>query len=131
MKPKVDRKSVQNGSEPRTCPQAVNDWQARFFPAIGQFTSKQPFNLSAWEQTIIDSPVKRLDFNKLIPVTEDCLFLDVYVPRKVLEKAAQSPHGFKGAAVLAWVSSLFALQSMSNRHFRCTDILRFTVAVIS
>ncbi|KAJ3492800.1 hypothetical protein NLG97_g5135 [Lecanicillium saksenae] len=100
--PLVDRGAVRNGSEHRTCPQAIPAWQSKAFVPIDEFSaSGKPFNLTAWEQAIEDAPPIPIDTTK--GTTEDCLFLDVHVPKKILERAQRHPKGFHGVPVLVWV----------------------------
>ena len=46
-------------------------------------------------------PASIPDYNR--GVSEDCLFLDVYVPRKVLNEAGNKKGALQGAPVLFWV----------------------------
>lgn len=77
-----------------------------------------PFNLSIWEDAVRDAPQPNVDFNAAS--SEDCLFLDVHVPKTVLESAgkasSKSHKKNKGAAVLVWVSTTtpFCLFLCSN-----------------
>ncbi|KAJ6782487.1 hypothetical protein PWT90_05290 [Aphanocladium album] len=102
VSPLVDRSTVRNGSEQRTCPQGIPAWQSKAIVPIAQFSaSGKPFNLSAWEQAIEDAPPIPIDTTK--GTTEDCLFLDVHVPKKIFERAQRNPKGFHGVPVLVWV----------------------------
>uniref|UniRef100_A0A8H7K424 Carboxylic ester hydrolase n=1 Tax=Bionectria ochroleuca TaxID=29856 RepID=A0A8H7K424_BIOOC len=92
--PLTNRNEIQNGSQPRTCPQGVAGWQARAFGPIGAFTNGKPFTLEAWEQAIQNSSIPPIDFNKAS--SEDCLFLDVHVPKKIFKSKC-------GAPVLVWI----------------------------
>ncbi|VUC31343.1 unnamed protein product [Clonostachys rosea] len=93
--PLTNRNEVQNGSQQRTCPQGVPGWQSKAYQPIGAFTSGgKPFTLEAWEQAIRNSPVPPIDFNN--GTSEDCLFLDVHVPKKVFKSKC-------GAPVLVWI----------------------------
>ncbi|CAI6094443.1 unnamed protein product [Clonostachys chloroleuca] len=92
--PLTNRNEIQNGSQPRTCPQGVAGWQARAFGPIGAFTNGKPFTLEAWEQEIQDSSIPPIDFNKA--TSEDCLFLDVHVPKRIFKNKC-------GAPVLVWI----------------------------
>ncbi|CAG9984033.1 unnamed protein product [Clonostachys byssicola] len=90
--PLTNRNEIQNGSQPRTCPQGVAGWQARAFGPIGAFTNGKPFTLEAWEQAIQNSSIPPIDFNKAS--SEDCLFLDVHVPKKIFKSKCGAPiHG--------------------------------------
>ncbi|TQV99795.1 acetylcholinesterase [Cordyceps javanica] len=101
--PLADRSTVRNGSEPRTCPQGIPAWQSKAFVPIDEFSTRgAPFNLSAWERAIEDAPALPIDTTQ--GTTEDCLFLDVHVPKKIWERAQRQPEGgFHGVPVLVWV----------------------------
>jgi hypothetical protein len=59
----------------------------------------QPFTLDAWVEDFRNATVPpNLDFNR--DTTEDCLFLDVHVPRKGFERARE---GVASASVLVFV----------------------------
>ena len=101
--PLTDRITVRNGSEIRICPQGVPEWQLKAFAPITKYSSGAPFTLENWEKDIATMEPPKIDFYS--GNTEDCLFLDVYVPAKVLEKKRKHSKGFKGVPVLAWVCS--------------------------
>jgi hypothetical protein len=59
----------------------------------------QPFTLDAWVEDFRNATVPpHLDFNR--ETTEDCLFLDVHVPKRVFERARE---GLSSASVLVFV----------------------------
>ena len=76
-------------------------WQAKALGPVAEYTAGKPFTLQSWEDDIANATAPP---SGSIPVTEDCLFLDVHVPRKVFIEAAKDPNGFKGVPVLFWVS---------------------------
>ena len=92
---------VNDGSIGRICPQASPAWElvaAQFLPA---YLTGQPFNLSAAEAAIAQAASSQ-------PVqdprtTEDCLFLDVVVPRTIFHKATRRVNATAGAPVLVWI----------------------------
>ena len=87
---------------PRTCPQGLPDWQLRVAVPVAEYENGKPFTLAAFEADIANATAPGgFDLNQ--GVTEDCLFLDVFVPRKVLESTKQDRTGRRGAPVLAWV----------------------------
>ena len=101
LPPKTDRSTIQTGSEIRTCPQGVPDWQSNAFIPISRFSNGVPFTLEAWEAAINSStPFPQSVFNG--NVTEDCLFLDVHVPGEILRSAQGDKRA--EAPVLVWVS---------------------------
>ena len=108
---------VKNGSEPKTCPQGLPDWQTRFALPEALFLNGEPYSLEAYEANVPNATVPPLpDFNQ--NATEDCLFLDVHVPRKVL--VASEQRGYTGAPVLVWVcqgpSELLARWALTLRR---------------
>ncbi|RYN71466.1 hypothetical protein AA0117_g9561 [Alternaria alternata] len=96
--PEENRSFVNNGSIPRMCPQAEPGW---FQEATAYGISRLlglPYNMT---QPYTPSGAKS---SSAVPAqnpdeTEDCLFLDVFVPKDVLSKAGK---GF-GVPVLVWI----------------------------
>ncbi|KAM0227358.1 hypothetical protein ACHAPO_011605 [Fusarium lateritium] len=95
----MNRDDIQTGEEIRICPQGLPKWQASASKAIGLYSSGKDFSLDSWIADIKDY-VPSVG-KPLPPTTEDCLFLDVHVPRKVF-MAAQQGKSYD-AAVLVWV----------------------------
>ncbi|KAG8352452.1 hypothetical protein FVEN_g9511 [Fusarium venenatum] len=97
--PLTNRDNIQTGEEIRICPQGLPKWQASASKAIGLYSSGKDFSLDSWIADIKDyvPSVGR----PLPPTTEDCLFLDVHVPRKVFMAAQQGKSC--DAAVLVWI----------------------------
>ncbi|KAJ5206443.1 Carboxylesterase type B [Penicillium cf. griseofulvum] len=99
--PKQNREHVQNGSVGRICPQAAPLWSTKVQPAfILSYFYGQSFSGSTNISSYKYKPAE-LDPR----TTEDCLFLDVVVPRKVFERArGDSPESRKNLApVLVWI----------------------------
>ncbi|KAF1810853.1 acetylcholinesterase precursor [Eremomyces bilateralis CBS 781.70] len=88
--PKVDRKEVQKGDLGRICPQASPAWFATQTGFILDYLGIPipPRNSSSVPSVSIDPRT-----------TEDCLFLDVLVPKK----AWDGRYGQKKAPVLVWI----------------------------
>ena len=64
----------------------------------------RPFDMDAWVADLATTNITAKDYNEGPGgVSEDCLFLDVRVPRKTLKAAAR---GMKRAPVLVWVCSV-------------------------
>lgn len=79
------------------CPQGVPAWQGKAYKPIAKYSNPSvPFNLKDWEEAILNGTVPSGDPNK--GASEDCLFLDVHVPKGVLGRG-----GKHGAPVLVWV----------------------------
>jgi carboxylesterase type B len=86
----------------RACPQGIPEWQARALGPLEAFSAGKPFTYAAWEAALANATLPVINYNA--DTTEDCLFLDVYVPQKVFEQASQCTDESKGAPVLVWVS---------------------------
>ncbi|KAH7322570.1 Alpha/Beta hydrolase protein [Stachybotrys elegans] len=100
LPPLIDRSVVQNGQEYRACPQAIPRWQANAYIPIGKYSGLAPFTMESWKQDIANSnPPPGLLETMNDNTSEDCLFLDVHVPKKVFKKAGSG----KGVPVLAWI----------------------------
>ncbi|KAH7085808.1 carboxylesterase family protein-like protein [Paraphoma chrysanthemicola] len=93
QRPAVNRSVVQNGEIPRICPQASPGWQPTAFAVMSQFTAGLPINVSSNIGT--DQPLPPIDPR----TTEDCLFLDVMVPKGIFDAQQNG----SGAAVLVWI----------------------------
>jgi hypothetical protein len=103
LAPETNRSTIRNGSESITCAQGIPNWQFVALDVISPYiASQKPFNLTSWEAGFENaSGTVPSDLNA--HSTEDCLFLDVHVPRKVLEQTQINPGALKGASVLVWV----------------------------
>lgn len=110
--PLTDRDSVKNGEELRVCPQGLPEWQIKATSAAGKFANpNEPFSIDAWVETIRNATIPDVDFNK--GTSEDCLFLDVHVPRNVFEGCKkQKP----GSPVLVWVCTF-------QHHISISEVL--------
>ena len=92
--PKKNRGTVQTGLPDRICAQAGPAWSiisAQFIPEYLQ--GQTVFNESSFNTST--GPAPPLDPR----TTEDCLFLDVFVPKNIFDKAGKG----KGAPVLVWI----------------------------
>lgn len=92
--PKKNRGTIQTGSPDRICAQAGPAWNviaAQFIPEY--FAGQTEFNQSSFNTSTGPSP-------PIDPrTTEDCLFLDVLVPKTIFDNAGKG----KGAPVLVWI----------------------------
>lgn len=94
--PAVNRSEVQTGSVGRICPQAGPAWGTTAAQFVASYLQGIPFNGTASNSSSnATSALPRQDPR----TTEDCLFLDVVVPRQVLESAGM---GY-GAPVMVWI----------------------------
>ncbi|KAF5004968.1 hypothetical protein FDECE_8563 [Fusarium decemcellulare] len=99
--PLPNHDEIQTGAEVTACPQGVPFWLARAFKPIGLYTNGKEFRLESWEADIKNSTPPS-GGSPPPPPTEDCLFLDVHVPRKVFDAAKKSKKDC-GAPVLVWI----------------------------
>lgn len=100
VQPETDRSVIQLGAETKICPQSRPDWQAKAYGPIGKYSNPNiPFTLEAWKKDLLNSSIPPGDINA--NATEDCLLLDVHVPKPIFDKAKA---GVAEAHVLVWVS---------------------------
>ncbi|KAF2789984.1 alpha/beta-hydrolase [Melanomma pulvis-pyrius CBS 109.77] len=92
--PKVDRKTVQKGEKAVTCPNGPVWWAATANEFLPAYLSGAPYN-----PTPRPPPTDEELTQQLPSATEDCLFLDVFAPKKVFDKAGRAP----GAPVIVWL----------------------------
>ncbi|KAM0549148.1 hypothetical protein ACHAPJ_009603 [Fusarium lateritium] len=86
--PLPNHDEIQTGAEVRACPQAAPLWQARAYKPIGLYSNGKEFSIASWEADIKNSTPP--SGSTPPPTTEDCLFLDVHVPRKVFDASKNS-----------------------------------------
>ncbi|CAG9977280.1 unnamed protein product [Clonostachys byssicola] len=98
--PLKNRTAVQTGAQTAICPQGQPVWQAKTMAAIGKYSNPaNNFTLEGWVEAIEGGIVPPGNINQ--NTTEDCLLLDVHVPRKVL-KAARREND-EGVPVLVFI----------------------------
>ncbi|KAF4447925.1 carboxylesterase family protein [Fusarium austroafricanum] len=98
--PIKNRTAVQTGAGTRICPQGQPRWQAKTLMAIGKYSSPMvPFTLEGWVEAIENGMVPPGNINA--NATEDCLLLDVHVPKKVLKAAGTEDK--EGVPVLVFI----------------------------
>ncbi len=91
--PESDRNTVQTGAPDRICPQATSKWLSIADQFLSYYIAGQTqFNTSSFNETKTVPPKDPRE-------TEDCLFLDVDVPKAVFDNAKKE----NGAAVLVWI----------------------------
>lgn len=101
--PQSNRSHIQDGSTGRICPQAVPIWSEDIAPGfLMSLLAGTEFNLSTDLSTYPYIP------NKLDPrTTEDCLFLDVVVPKGIFHRVRQKEKDFVAkkqlAPVMVWI----------------------------
>ncbi|MCJ1251242.1 hypothetical protein MMC30_008473 [Trapelia coarctata] len=89
---------INNGSVGRVCAQSIPAWPGLAAEFVTAYLTGQPFNVSTTEAALAkftSGPVPTPDPR----TTEDCLFLDVYSPKKVFDQRGNH----RGAPVLAWI----------------------------
>lgn len=92
--PKKNRGTIQTGSPDRICAQAGPAWSIIAGQFIPEYLQGQTvFNESSFNTST--GPAPPLDPR----TTEDCLFLDVLVPKNIFDNAGKG----KGAPVLVWI----------------------------
>ena len=98
--PAEDRSPVQDGSQGRICAQAYNAWYVAEQKFLPNYFSGKPVNFTqAYVDQLNDSVTADSVKKGVDPrTTEDCLFLDVVVPKSVLDGASKG----KKAPVLLW-----------------------------
>lgn len=97
LPPANNRGEVQTGEQGRICPQANPAWSAisaEWIPAY--FAGQTSFNESSFNTTS-SGQAPAVDPR----TSEDCLFLDVVVPKAIFEGAGKN--GKNGAPVLVWI----------------------------
>jgi carboxylesterase type B len=99
---------VQRGAEGRVCPQAQPDWQPIATAPVGGVMTYNAYNLTNFSfpvfqethgQEYLDASSEGRSNNSQI--TEDCLFLDVVVPKDIFDGCSSVTDG-GGAPVLVW-----------------------------
>ncbi|KAL9092364.1 MAG: hypothetical protein Q9159_000872 [Coniocarpon cinnabarinum] len=98
--PETNRSVIQDGSQGVICPQAAPNWElfaAQYLPAVLQ---GQPSNLTEADLAALNNSVSPGNIPAPDPrTTEDCLVLDVAVPKQVFDgQGSGTP-----APVLVWV----------------------------
>ncbi|PHH91459.1 hypothetical protein CDD83_360 [Cordyceps sp. RAO-2017] len=92
-------RTVDDGAVDYICPQAFPEWYVRKgADAMGLAPEAMRALLEA-------APAQ----------SEDCLFLDVWVPKKIYRRSASGP-GTKGAPVLVWICGGGYIQGSKNRY---------------
>ncbi|KAF2100145.1 alpha/beta-hydrolase [Rhizodiscina lignyota] len=99
--PPIDRSQIQTGSTGRICPQAGPSWEAIQGSFVSAYLTGRPFNASA----VSSSNTGGSSMPSLDPrTTEDCLFLDILVPKKILDGVRRQHYGRPTLApVMVWI----------------------------
>ena len=99
----MSRKSsaINDGSVGRICPQANSAWLLIAAQFTSAYTRRQPFNLTAAEAAIAQASGSAPAQDPR--TSEDCLFLDVLVPKAVYGKSTRTVSAGSGAPVLVWI----------------------------
>lgn len=96
---KTKSDTVQNGSLGVICPQASPAWLAITTKFIPAYLSGQSFDYNAAVAALSNSSGAAPAMDPR--TSEDCLFLDVVVPKQVFDQAGNSSCG--GAPVMVWI----------------------------
>ncbi|KAB8336748.1 hypothetical protein FH972_021057 [Carpinus fangiana] len=95
--PAWNRGKVQDGSQDRICPQAPPAWLQMATPFVKAYLTGDKYNGT---QQDLDQLNHTVQYPPRDPSeTEDCLFLDVVVPKKIFQQA----RSYSGAPVLVWI----------------------------
>ncbi|KAK5994298.1 Carboxylesterase patB [Cladobotryum mycophilum] len=102
--PKGRKDGIQDGSVGKICPQQNPDWlNIGFLFAAAYATNKLPFNYTLAKEIVSHLPPAPADPR----ITEDCLVLDVLVPKTVFDAKQNKRRGYrpptKGAPVIAYI----------------------------
>jgi cholinesterase len=89
---------VNNGSVGAICPQASPVWSLIGSEFATAYAKGVPFNFTA---AVIALQSANLSFAPDPRTSEDCLFLDVFVPKHIFDNRSSTGKG-NGAAVLVW-----------------------------
>src|SRR5256885_16020390 len=89
---------LNNRSVGSICPQASPAWSPIGKGFAIAYTQGIPFNITAAEAALAAANLSSTPDPR---TTEDCLFLDVFVPKHIFNNRASAGKG-KGAAVLDW-----------------------------
>ena len=93
--------TINDGGIGVVCPQANPAWGLIAPGFDAAYLAGKPYNLSAAQASL---PSSSGSLPKQDPrTTEDCLFLDVVVPRSIFQQASNSINGSSGAPVLVWI----------------------------
>lgn len=100
--------TLQRGESERTCFQAQPDWQRVLYPWLTAYESD---NFTDFYEKFPGPPalppipanLSQL-FPPLLPSeTEDCLFLDVHVPKEIFDRRGYKTMNGTGSAIMLWV----------------------------
>lgn len=92
--PKVDRTTVQTGEKAITCPVAPVWWGDIANQFVGAYLPGTPFTPPP-RPNLTDDQLAQQPASS----TEDCLFLDVFAPKKAFDNAGKVP----AAPVMVWI----------------------------
>ncbi len=101
LPPMAGKSVVNNGSATRICPQEIPSWQSNVLEVVDECLAGKPYTSASWEGDISNASFPVPDVNNC--TSEDCLFLDVYTPGKLLTQATKTPQASGGVPVLVWV----------------------------
>lgn len=94
-------RTIDDGSAGRICPQATPSWEAIAARFDLAYLTGQKFNASA---PMTGSSNMAASVKVDPRATEDCLFLDLVVPKRVFARASNTTNNTSGAPVLVWIN---------------------------
>ena len=98
---KSNSKAINDGSVGRICPQASPAWEALALLFLPAYLTGQPFNISVAEAALANGTQSLPAIDPR--TTEDCLFLDVAVPKTIFDGRTSKENNTSGAPVLVWI----------------------------
>lgn len=95
--PANNRKTIQTGANAKVCPQGATSWGT--FPWVNQYLAGESLNLTQATVNAVNASITTADVpDSAFDNSEDCLFLDVMVPKHLFDERAHS-----GAPVMVWI----------------------------
>ncbi|KAL8949240.1 MAG: hypothetical protein Q9222_004639, partial [Ikaeria aurantiellina] len=101
--PQQSNSSIGNGTPGRICPGVVPTWLGVGGQFLEAYVKNEPFDFDSVNKSFyagLESAKPPLQDPR---TTEDCLFLDVIVPRKTFEGTGRLKNSTAGSPVLVWI----------------------------
>ena len=95
--------SIDDGSIGRICPNVQPTWLGVGVQFLDAYIKNQPFNFTHVNATFYASLDTAEPPAQDPRTTEDCLFLDVIVPKKIFDSSIHQTNATGGSPVLVWI----------------------------